>query len=418
MLKSILITSFRNIFRNRSFSLINLVGLSVSMSLGMLIILVVREQYTFDNFHQDSDRIYRINTRALRVNGDRELYASSPLPIGNVLKQDYSFAEEVVRINKGLSGDAEYGTVNVPLSGLIVDTSFLQMFNFPMESGSPLTALKDPSSIVLTPACAEKIFGRVDPMGKVLKVKGFGEFVVTGVLKKFPSKTHFTFEALASLAAMPAWEMSGTVNSATDNWSNYYSNYSYFKLKNGHTLEEVEKALADISKKYYTSTKLEARDRGYEFYLHALGDITPGPELSNQMGNGLPEAVSIFLGVLAAIVMIMACFNYTNLMIAKSLSRAKEIGVRKVVGAVRWQIFAQFIGETIVFSLVALSFSYVFLQILKPAFMQLHITQEFSVDPSEGLFVYLIFVLFAILVGILAGVIPASYLSAFRPARC
>lgn len=417
MLKSIIITSFRNIFRNRSFSLINLIGLSVSMSLGMLIILVVREQYTFDNFHADSDRIYRVNTRALRTTGDHELYASSPLPIGSVLKQGYSFAEEVVRIDKSLNGDVEYGTINVPLSGLIVDPPFLQMFNFPMKSGSHLTALKDPNNIVLTSECAEKIFGKQDPMGKVVKMKGYGEFVVAGVLAKFPSKTHFTFEALASFSAMAQWEMSGTVSSSTDNWNNYYSGYNYFKLKQGHSREEVEKALSVMSKKYYSNNKLEARDRGYEFYLHELEDITPGPELSNQMGNGLPEMVSIFLGVLAAIVMIMACFNYTNLMIAKSLSRAKEIGVRKVVGAQRWQVFVQFIGETIIFSLVALAISYVFLQMLKPAFMQLHITQEFSVDPREGLLVYLIFVLFAIAVGVLAGALPASYLSAFRPAK-
>ena len=111
MIKSILTTAFRNILRNRSFSLINLVGLSVSMSLGMLIILIVKEQYTFDNFHHDADRIYRINTKALRTDGGTELYASSPLPIGRVLKEDYSFTENVVRINKSLNGDAVYGNV-------------------------------------------------------------------------------------------------------------------------------------------------------------------------------------------------------------------------------------------------------------------------------------------------------------------
>ena len=417
MIKSILTTAFRNILRNRFFSLINLVGLSVSMSLGMLIILVVKEQYTFDNFHHDADRIYRINTKALRTDGGTELYASSPLPIGRVLKEDYSFTENVVRINKSLNGDAVYGNVNVPLSGLIVDPSFLEVFNFPLEKGNPSTALLEPSSLILTRETAEKIFGKQEPLGKTLTLKGYGEFVITGVLKPFISKTHFQFEALASLAAMPSLEMDRALNASLDNWNNYYSSYNYFKLQEGHSVEEVEKALAEINKKYYTDLKLEARDRGYEFYLHPLTEITPGPELSNQMGNGLPEMVSLFLSVLAGIVMIMACFNYTNLMIAKSLSRAREIGVRKVVGALRWQVFVQFVGETIVFSLIALILSYVLLQFLKPAFMQLHITQEFSVDPQEDLFVYGIFLLFAIGVGIIAGLLPASYLSAFRPAK-
>src|SRR5690242_11058865 len=135
MLKSILKTALRNIFRNKSFSMINLIGLSVSMSLSMLIILIVKEQLTFDNFHQDGDRIYRVNTNAIRVEGGSEPYASSPLPLAQVLKDEYSFAETVVSVNRRLNGDATYGNVNVPMRGLIVDPSFLQVFNFQLEKG-------------------------------------------------------------------------------------------------------------------------------------------------------------------------------------------------------------------------------------------------------------------------------------------
>ncbi len=416
MIKSILITAIRNMKRNLAFTAINLIGLSVAMSLGMLIILVVKEQYTFDDFHQDANRIYRVNTMALRTDGNREPYASSPLPVGRVLKEDYSFTEQLVRINRSLNGDVIFGNVNVPLRGLIVDPSFLEVFNFPLAKGNPQTALKETRNLILTHESAEKIFGRQEPLGQTLTLTGYGEFVITGVLKKFESKTHFEFEALASFAAMPAFEKDGVVSASLDNWNNYYHNYNYIKLRLGQSPSEVEKALNEISKKYYADLKLETRDRGYEFYLHPLTEITPGPELSNQMGNGLPETVSIIMSVLAGIVMIMACFNYTNLMIAKSLSRAREIGIRKIVGAVRWQIFVQFVGEAIVFSLVSLVFSYLLLQFLKPAFMQLHITQEFSVNLDEDLWIYWIFILFAVMVGMLAGVLPAGYLSAFRPA--
>ena len=130
MLKSILTTAIRNIIRNRSFSLINLIGLSVSMSLAMLIILIVKEQLTFDNFHKDSNRIYRVNTMALRVDGNREPYASAPFPIGRALKEEYEFTENVVTISSRLNGDATHGNVNVPLHGLIADPSFLNVFNF------------------------------------------------------------------------------------------------------------------------------------------------------------------------------------------------------------------------------------------------------------------------------------------------
>ena len=183
MLKSILTTAIRNIFRNRSFSIINLAGLSVSMSLGLLIIMVISEQFTYDNFHVDAERIYRVNTMALRTEGGSEPYASTPLPIGHVLKEDYTFAEQVVRINSGLNGDVLYGNVNVPIRGLFADPSFLEVFNFPMETGNPATALTEPNRIVLTHEAAEKIFGKNEPLGQNVTLVGYGEFQVSGVLR-------------------------------------------------------------------------------------------------------------------------------------------------------------------------------------------------------------------------------------------
>ncbi|HYC84579.1 MAG TPA: ABC transporter permease [Chryseosolibacter sp.] len=416
MLKSIIVTAIRNLVRNRSFSLINLVGLSVSMSLGLLIILIIREQYTYDNFHQDTDRIYRVNTRAIREGGTED-YASTALPIGTALKEEYTFVEELVRINARLNTDAVYKNVNVPLEGFFADDSFLRVFNFPLISGNPATALKDPDNIVLTNQAAKKIFGDASPIGQTITLSGFGEFTVTGVLADFPSKTHFEFEALASLTSFPALEQRGVFGPTMQNWNNYYSNYVYVKVKEGTDPAELERALAEINKKYYTGLKLETRDRGYTFFTMRLDKITPGPELSNQMGRGMPDLLLIFLSTLAAIVMLMACFNYTNLTVAKALTRAREIGVRKIIGARRYQVFIQFIGEAIVFSVAALILSYLFLQILKPAFLELDLAQEFDTDLKEDMSLYGVFLLFAIVVGILAGLLPAGYLSAFKPAK-
>lgn len=417
MLLNIFTTAIRNILRNRTFSLINLIGLSVSMSLSMLIILIIKEQYTYDNFHSDSDRIYRVNTNALRVEGGSEPYASSPLPLGRVLKEEYTFTENIVRINRRLNGDAVYGNVNVPVQGLMVDPSFFEVFNFPLAKGNPATALSEPNSLVLTPQAAERIFGTSEPLGQSISISGYGEFKITGVLKEFQSKTHFEFEVLGSTTALPAFEQAGIIGSTIDDWNNYYGSYNYFKLKEGRTIAEVNEALAAISKKYYAGLKLETRDKGYEFYLHPLTEITPGPELSNQMGQGMPIFLLIFLGTLAGVVLLMSVFNFTNLMIAKSLSRAREIGVRKVVGAHRYQVFAQFVGETIVFCLVALVFSYVLLQFLKAGYLQLPLNEEFSMDLNEDVSLYGMFVAFAVIVGIVAGLLPAGYLSAFKPSR-
>lgn len=417
MLKSILTTALRNILRQKSFSIINLAGLSVGMSLALLIIMIVRDQYTFDNFHRQADKIYRINTRALRTNGGAEPYASTPMPLGKAVVEDYTFAEKVVRLDRWFDSDATYGSVSVPMNGMITETSFFEVFNFPFEKGDPSTALTDPKGIVLTHNAAEKLFGTQEPLGQSITYGQFGDFHVTGVLRPFISKTHFEFDLLGSLEALPLMEKEGTSTQLSDNWNNYYNTYSYFTLKDGHTEEEVATALSRISKKYYSGLKLETRDKGYEFYLQPLSGITPGPGISNQLGNGMPDIILIFLGVLGAVVMIMACFNYTNLMIAKSLTRAREIGVRKAMGAQRFQVFIQFVGEATVFSLIALVFSWVLLQVLKPGFMQLSLAQSFELTLVEDYTLYLYFLAFAIAIGIIAGLLPAGYLSAFKPIK-
>jgi putative ABC transport system permease protein len=417
MFKSIITTALRNMIRNKSFSIINLIGLSVSMSLAMLIIIIVKESYTFDNFHKDSERIYRVNTMAHRVEGGSEPYASTPMPLGRAIKEEYTFAEDVVTICRRLNGDATYGNVNVPLEGLIVDPSFLDVFNFPLEKGNPATALSQPNNLILTAETAERIFGKQEPLGQTISVSGYGEFTITGVLKKLTDRTHLEFQALGSTTAMAAFEKDGIVSPTTDNWNNYYASYVYFKLKEGKSIDEVNQALTAISKKYYSNLQLETRDKGYDFYLHPLNEITPGPELSNQMGSGMPTMLLVFMGTLAGIVLIMSVFNFTNLMIAKSLSRAREIGVRKVVGAQRFQVFFQFVGETVVFAIISLVASYILLQFLKTGYLQMPFNEEFPVSLNEDISLYFIFFGFAVCVGLLAGLLPAGYLSAFRPAR-
>lgn len=417
MLKSIFITAFRNIYRNRVFSLINFIGLSVSMSLSMLIILIAREQYSTDNFHQDAERIFRVNTMALRVDGDREPYASTPFPLGTEIKTNHTFAEEVVKLNSSLNGDITYGNVNVPLRGLFTESSFFKVFNFQLEQGNPGTALTEPNGLVITRETAKRVFGKTNPLGQPVTISGYGDFTVTGVLKKMEHRTHFDFQALASVAALSGMEKRGTIMEATENWNNYYDSYTYFKIKPGHDVAEANQALNEIIKTKYAGLKLETRDKGYEFYLHPLTEITPGPELSNQMGQGMPSFLLIFLSVLALVILVMSVFNFTNLMIAKSLSRAREIGVRKVVGAQRFQVFFQLVGETVVFALVALAFSYVLLQFLKTGYLQLPLNEEFSMTLQESGILYFYFILFALAVGIIAGLLPAGYLSAFKPAR-
>ena len=415
MIKNILLTSIRNIFRNPVFSFINVFGLAVSMSLGLLIILIIKEQYAFDNFHKGADRIFRVNTKAIRTGGGSENYASTPFALGTAIKDGYSFSESVVRINNQLNGDAVYKNVTVPIHGFFADASFLDVFNFKLEKGNPSTVLNESDGLILTQDAAKRIFGNEDPLGKTVTFKGYGDFTVKGVFEKLTAKTHFDFEAIASSGALPLLEKQKAVMETLKNWNNYYTSYVYIKIKEGRKLSEIKSALVEISRKNYTGRKLETRDKGYEFYLQSLTKISPGPILSNNMGKALPELVLLFLGILAFAILVMAGLNYTNLMIAKSLKRSREIGVRKVMGASRWQVFLQFIGESVIFSLASLVASYIILQFLKTAFLQLHLVQEFSIDLKEDMWVYVYFILFAIAIGFFAGLLPAGYLSGFKP---
>ncbi len=417
MLKNIIITSLRNFFRNKSFSLINLIGLSVSMSLGMLIIMIIQDQLSFDNFHNDAHRVYRINTHLLHPDWGTIDFASTPLPVGQVLKEEHSFAENTVRINRELYGDVFYKNGTVPLQGLFVDPSFLEVFNFPLQQGNASSALHAPNSLVLTQQSAEKIFGPADPIGQTLTIGKLGSFTVTGVLQEMPGKTHFDFEALSSLSTLQALEQSEAINTTVDNWSAYYNNYVYIKLREGHDVNEVDQALSEINKKYGVGLKSDGKEISYSFSVQPLRKITPGPELSGQLGRGLPAFFLIFLSVLGGVVLLMSIFNFTNLTIAKSLSRAREIGVRKVVGANRYQVFFQFVGEAVVFSMIALLFSYIILQFLKTGFLELSLREDFFISLQEDVSLYAVFMLFAIIVGILAGVLPATYFSAFKPSN-
>jgi putative ABC transport system permease protein len=414
MIKNMILAAFRNMFRNRSFTLINLVGFSISMSLGLLIILIIKSQSSFDTYHQQPENIYRINTEAIRTSGEREPYATVPLAIATALQEEYAYSDELVRLDRQLRGEVTMGDKTLPLRGLFADPSFLKVFNFPLAQSEP-DPLTKPNSIVITAETAGRWFGDQPALGKTVTLSQYGEFTVVGVLKPLPGPTHLEFEAIASMSSVPVLEKQGVISNTLEDIGNYYTSYAYIRLKSGVTPEAVEQALEKITSRRYAEASLETRDKGYRFYLQALPDITPGPALSNNMGSGMPEFLLIFMGSLALVVMIMACFNYTQLTIAKSLTRAREIGVRKIVGANRWQVFVQFVGEAIVFCLLAVVVSYGVLQILKPGFLQLHITQEFSVNLEEDWQVLSLFVSFAVVTGIIAGLLPAVYLSAFKP---
>ena len=299
---------------------------------------------------------------------------------------------------------------------MLTDHSFFDLFGFELAIGNVTTALNEPYSIVLTDALSQKLFGSTNPIGSEIEISDYpSRFKVTGVLAPLPGKTHLEFEALGSLATQLAQEKTSKNNNITNNWNNYYSSYNFVKLNKETTSASAELALSDIAKSHYQNLELESRDAGYRFTLQNLNTITPGQILSNNMGRGMPQFLIWFLMVLGIIIMLSACFNYTNLTVAQSFVRTREIGVRKVIGASRKQVFWQFISEAVVTALLALSMGYLLLLAMKRLFMQLQFTELMDIRLSEDASLYTLFLLFALVVGLVAGLLPAITLSKTSP---
>ncbi len=415
MLKNYCLVALRNLRRNKFFSVLNIAGLAVSMSICMAIIMLVADQMTYDQHIPERARLYRVNTYYVDQNGLRTTNtdnATSPMPLAHELTEKYTGIKDAVRIKRGFGNswlELENQNVNIPLKGFFADPGILALFGHKLLYGDPATALQAPYSVVLTQEAARKLFDQENPVGKEIKVGDAGTFTVTGVIKHTPNKSHIVFEALASMSTV---ETSGS----EDEWLDFWNGWTYIMLEDGTRQEEAQAHLEKIYEQHIAaagnSETVKAR-----FSLQSISDITPGPILNNPIGPSLPWALVYFLGGLAAIIMLTSCFNFTNLSIARSLKRAKEIGVRKVTGAARSQIFFQFLTESVVIAICSLVVALVLLVVLKPFILQLTFAKLFMWDLEANYSVFAIFVVFAVVVGILAGFFPAVVLSGFQPIR-
>jgi putative ABC transport system permease protein len=422
MFKNYVLVAIRNLTRNKFFSAINIFGLAVSMSICMAIIMLVADQMLYDKTLAARDRIFRVNTihvdnKGVETGGTPN--ATSPLPLAAELSEKYTGIEKVVRFKRGFGNgwiEFENNNVNVPVAGFYADPEAISFFEYEMEYGDAATALVKPYSVVLTRKAADKLFKEKNPVGQTLKVGETGTFTVTGVLNDTHKKSHIVFEALASMATVKSKEAESKSKGELDDWMNFWNGWTYVMLEPGKDSEDLQQHLDKIYTQHIASSTNPDLWKA-KFQLQSLAKITPGPFINNPIGPSLPWIFVYFLGGLAGVVMLTSCFNFTNLSIARSLKRAKEIGVRKVTGAARWQIFVQFLSESVVISLCALLIACFLLIALKPMMLQLNFARIFRWDLELNTGVYAVFVGFALVVGIFAGLFPAVVLSAFQPVK-
>ncbi|MEO9806265.1 MAG: ABC transporter permease [Reichenbachiella sp.] len=404
--------SIRNIRKHKLFSFINVFGLSFSLSICLIIIMLLADQFSYDRFNTDADHIYRINHSRSDDPGIIEGMATSPLPLGEELTSKYMGVSSYTRLTRGFGNGwvKLMQDVNIPISGFFADPSFVEMFQYEFEYGDPRTALLEPYTVVLSKETAEKLFNKENPIDEIIKVGDLGSYKVTGVLKRIAGKSHIKFDGLASMSTLESLIKKEVMPKSLETWTNRSWTWTYVKLEEGTIPENVEKNLAVISEEQYG----EMEDMDAEFYLQNIRAISPGPLVGNQIGPGIPMIFVYFLAGMALVIIISSCFNYTNLSIARSLNRAKEVGIRKVFGAVRHQILTQFLTESVIISLMAFIFSIGIVQFMEPIFLELNFSQLLDWDLQQSTEVYLLCLAFSIAVGFFAGIVPALFHSSVK----
>lgn len=417
MLGSYIKTSSRNLVRNKLFSTINIIGLAISMSVGLLMIAFLTDLLSYDRFHEKADRIYRVISHPY-FNGEENTdeYASTSVKAGKLIHEKLAGVEDLTILRSSFSGDAIVSENVVPLSALYADNSFFKVFTFPLIAGNAENALKEPYSLVLTEKTSAKLFGSEKALGRSVRLDTV-DYTVTAVIKDIPFLSHIKFESLISFSTA---ELQQNQEKNFLSWTSMWDNYTYLTVSDKTDLDlfqsNLEK-LCEEENKAIDNTKIFLQ-------LQPLKSIVLGKRLSRSMGPlmsevsiGFPTGIVWVIAGLAFIVILSACFNYTNLSIARSLRRSKEVGIRKVIGALKGHVLSQFLSESIIISLLALSFSFVIFIFLKSHVASMAPELERIVLLEISFQVVAYFIAFAIMVGLLAGFLPALFFSRIQAAQ-
>jgi len=402
MFKNYFKVAFRNLFRNKGFSIINISGLAVGMASAMLILLWIQNEMSYDQFHEKKDRIYEAWNRA-SFSGKLNCWNTTPKILSRTLEKDFPEVEQCVRVDWGSNFLFSIGEKRLTVQGRIVDSNFLQVFTFPLLKGNPATLLNDMHSIVLTEKLAEKLFGNEDAMGKVIKIDNKDNFTVTGILKDIPTNTRFDFEYLVP------WSYMRYKGNDDANWGNN-STRTYVLLKPNASLASVNVKLKTFKPKY------DKDDPKWEMFIYPLSRWRLYSSFTNGVedGGGLIQYVRLF-GIIAAFILLIACINFMNLSTARSEKRAKEVGIRKVVGAQKGWLIGQFIGESVLLAFIAGIIAFGIVELVLTPFNNL-IGEKVSI-PYNNIYEWLAFLGFIIFTGVLAGSYPAFFLSSFQPVK-
>jgi len=405
MIGSYIKTSGRNLVRNKLFSVINIAGLAISMAVGLLMIGTLVDTYSYDKFHVNHARIFRILSQYSYLgNKDNDFNATTSLRAAKAIKETFPVADEVAILRRGFDGDFQVGDKIIPLNGYWSNEALFKVFSFQLTQGNPANALKEPFSVVLTEKSAKKLFGDVNGLGKTIILNKGREYTVTGIMENVPQFSHLKFDLLASFSGREITEKNNATEVA---WDNIWNCWVYVLMPADANLTSFQANLDELSRKEDPSVK----NTRIKLALQPMDGIMTGSNHSNQGSPIIGGTLLWIFGGLSFIVLLSACFNYTNLSVARSLRRSREVGVRKVIGAMKSQVMGQFVVEAILISLLSLIAALLIFILLRPYFLSVHSDlQELLLLELSPTLIGL-FILFAIFIGVAAGFFPALFFS-------
>ena len=399
---------FRNLIKNKSFSLINILGLAVGLSCTIIISLYIQDQLSYDKSYKNADNIYRLVLDVKSGSGVNKYSTTSP-PMGPALVERYPDFKEAVRVRSGSSSLMESEKLKAYEEQILfVDSNFVNFFSFPLVEGNPSTALDEPNTIILTDQSAKKYFGDENPIGKTLLMDGRFNLKVTGVLSPGKFNSHIKFDFLVSFSTFPSTLPPGY---SIDDWG-WTSFFTYVRLNENANPKQAESKLPLLVSSAFSkesakriSLKLEPVT-GVYFDNERVGDF-------GAVGN---KSSLYILGIIAVLSLLIACFNFINLSTARSARRGKEVGLRKVLGAQKLQLKLQFISESVIISFIAVMCSILLVEVFIGMLSnQVGINISLSEIPIQ--YSIAVFLLLPLFIGILAGTYPAFVLSKFLPTK-
>ncbi|MFQ5631169.1 MAG: ABC transporter permease, partial [bacterium] len=421
MYKNFIRVAARNLRKQPGYSFINISGLAIGMTCCLLILLYVRDEFSYDLFHEKSGRIYRLVLEGKASGAANTINTvRTPPPWAPVLAKDYPGIANYVRFKTPLSRWLiGYREKHFYERGFyFADASVFEVFGFELLRGNPETALKTANSVVITEAMARKYFGDADPVGKILMADNAYNFKVTGIIQEVPRNSHIDFDFLASFETLlgPANAQGAFIYGAPmSNMQIYGLNpdiYTYLLLDENYLPSELEKVLPEFLDRYF-GAQLQQAGVALKPYLQPLSSIHLHSHLDAELRANSDASYIYIFGAIALFILLIACINFMNLATARSANRAKEVGMRKVVGSSRLHLILQFIGESLFLSLLALLLAALLVPVILPLFNALS-GKALSLRPDDLRMLPAVFGI-ALFVGIVAGSYPAFFLSAFRP---